>query len=57
MLILAEIRKTDARSKGLEGGKTPDGELLQDLIFFILHLFPFQIRVCIIRAQMPPHGL
>ena len=37
MLILAEIRKTDARSKGLEGGKTPDGELLQDLIFFILH--------------------
>lgn len=37
MLILAEIRRTDARSKGLEGGKTADGELLQDLIFFILH--------------------
>lgn len=37
MLILAVIRKTDARSKGLEGGKASDGELLQDLIFFILH--------------------
>ncbi|MGN0233068.1 MAG: DNA polymerase III subunit delta [Bacteroidaceae bacterium] len=37
MLILDEIRKTDARSKGLEGVNIPAGELLQDLIFFILH--------------------
>ena len=37
MLILAEIRKTDARSKGLDGCRTPPEELLQDLIFFILH--------------------
>ena len=37
MQILSEIRKTDARSKGVEGCRTPQEELLQDLIFFILH--------------------
>ncbi len=37
MQILAEIRKTDAGSKGVGGIKTPHEELLQDLIFFILH--------------------
>lgn len=37
MQILGEIRKTDARSKGVEGVRTPHEELLQDLIFFILH--------------------
>lgn len=37
MHILAEIRKTDAASKGVGGCKTPHEELLQDLIFFILH--------------------
>lgn len=37
MLILDEIRRADAQSKGLEGVNIPDGELLQDLIFFILH--------------------
>ena len=37
MQILGEIRKTDAWSKGVEGCRTPHEELLQDLIFFILH--------------------
>lgn len=37
MYILSEIRKTDAHSKGVEGCKTPHEELLQELIFFILH--------------------
>ena len=37
MQILGEIRKTDAWSKGVEGCGTPHEELLQDLIFFILH--------------------
>jgi DNA polymerase-3 subunit delta len=37
MQILAEIRRTDGASKGVGGCKTPPGELLQELIFFILH--------------------
>lgn len=37
MQILSEIRKTDALSKGVGGVRTPHEELLQDLIFFILH--------------------
>ncbi len=37
MQILSEIRKTDAWSKGVGGVRTPHEELLQDLIFFILH--------------------
>ena len=37
MQILGEIRTTDAKSKGVEGVRTPHEELLQDLIFFILH--------------------
>lgn len=37
MQILGEIRKTDAKSKGVGGVRTPHEELLQDLIFFILH--------------------
>ncbi len=37
MRILTEIRKIDAASKGVGGAKTPHEELLQDLIFFILH--------------------
>lgn len=37
MYILSEIRHTDAASKGVNGCKTPPEELLQDLIFFILH--------------------
>lgn len=37
MQILAEIRKTDAASKGVGGCKTSPGELLLELVFFILH--------------------
>lgn len=37
MYILSEIRRTDAASKGVNGCKTPPEELLQDLIFYILH--------------------
>ena len=37
MQILSEIRKIDGASKGVGGCKTPPGELLQELIFFILH--------------------
>lgn len=37
MNILAEIRKTDAASKGVGGIKSTPGELLQELVFFILH--------------------
>ena len=37
MQILSEIRKTDAQSKGVGGVRTPHEELLQDLVFFILH--------------------
>lgn len=37
MQILGEIRKTDAQSKGVGGCRIPYEELLQDLIFFILH--------------------
>ena len=37
MQILAEIRRTDGASKGVGGCKTSPGELLQELIFFILH--------------------
>ncbi|MBQ6050529.1 MAG: DNA polymerase III subunit delta [Bacteroidaceae bacterium] len=37
MRILSEIRKTDAASKGVGGCKTSPGELLQELVFIILH--------------------
>lgn len=37
MNILAEIRRTDARSKGSEGSHTSSGDLMKELIFFILH--------------------
>ncbi len=37
MHILGEIRRTDAASKGVGGCKTPPGELLQELVFMILH--------------------
>ncbi len=35
--IISQIRETDAKSKGVEGCRTPSGELLRELIFFILH--------------------
>ncbi len=38
MQIIAEIRKTDARSKGVGGSSSvTSGELLKQLLFFILH--------------------
>ena len=37
MYILNAIRKTDARSKGIENPNTSPGELMKELIFFILH--------------------
>lgn len=37
MDIISEIRKTDAKSKGVGGCKTPPGDLLRELVFFILH--------------------
>lgn len=37
MLILSEIRKTDAASKGVGGNSATPGELLQELIYYILH--------------------
>ncbi|MGM9688345.1 MAG: DNA polymerase III subunit delta [Alloprevotella sp.] len=37
MHILSELRHTDARSKGVDNPFTPNGELLRELLFFILH--------------------
>ena len=37
MQIISKIRETDAKSKGLDNPNTPIGELLRELIFFILH--------------------
>lgn len=37
MRIIGEIRKTDAKSKGVGNSSLDDGELLRELIFFILH--------------------
>lgn len=37
MQIISKIRETDAKSKGLDNPNTPIGELLKELIFFILH--------------------
>lgn len=35
--IIGEIRRTDGASKGVGGQKTIDGDLLKELVFFILH--------------------
>lgn len=35
--ILAKIRETDTKSKGLENPNTSAGDLMKELIFFILH--------------------
>ena len=35
--IISEIRKTDAKSKGVGGCRATQGDLLKELIFFILH--------------------
>ncbi len=37
MQIISKIREIDAKSKGLDNPNTPPGELMRELIFFILH--------------------
>lgn len=37
MMIISKIRETDAKSKGIDNPNTPPGELMRELIFFILH--------------------
>ena len=37
MDIIAKIRETDAKLKGIEKGNTTDGEIMRELLFFILH--------------------
>ncbi len=37
MAIISKIRETDAKSKGLDNPNTPIGELLRELVFYILH--------------------
>ena len=37
LLILAKIRETDAKSKGLDNVNTSSYELMEELIFYILH--------------------
>ena len=37
MQIISKMRESDAKSKGLDNPKTPAGELMKELIFYILH--------------------
>ncbi len=37
MNIISKIREIDAKSKGLDNPNTPPGELMKELIFYILH--------------------
>lgn len=37
MLIIRKMREMDAKSKGLDNPNTPAGELMKELLFFILH--------------------
>ena len=37
MEILHQIRMADARSKGVEGAQVPDGEIMRELLYRILH--------------------
>ena len=37
MQIITKIREIDAKSKGLDNPNTPAGELMKELIFYILH--------------------
>lgn len=39
MQIISKIREIDAKSKGLDNPNTPPGELMKELIFYILHWF------------------
>ena len=37
MQIIEKIRETDTKVKGLDNPNTPPGELLKELVFFIMH--------------------
>ena len=37
MNIIAKIRETDAKIKGVESGSTDPGDIMRELVFFILH--------------------
>ena len=37
MDIISKIREVDAKSKGIENPDTSAGDLMKELIFFILH--------------------
>lgn len=37
MQIIGKLREIDAKSKGLDNPNTPPGELMKELIFYILH--------------------
>ena len=37
MQIISKIREIDAKSKGLDNPNTPPGDLMKELIFYILH--------------------
>ena len=37
MQIISKIREIDAKSKGLDNPNTGSGELMKELIFYILH--------------------
>ena len=37
MQIISKLRETDAKSKGVDNPNTPPGELMKELIFYILH--------------------
>ncbi len=37
MQIIGKIREIDAKSKGLDNANTPPGELMKELIYYILH--------------------
>jgi DNA polymerase-3 subunit delta len=37
MEVIAKLRETDTKLKGIEKGSASDGEIMKELIFFILH--------------------
>ena len=37
MQIIQQIRETDAKSKGIDNPNTTPGDLLKQLVYFILH--------------------
>ena len=37
LMILSKIREIDAKSKGLDNQSTSTGDLMKELVFFILH--------------------